>query len=125
MSELEAVNFLLRFVQTAFDYKTDDQQFGKEKYLMLEETLHYPSSDCEDRSIFFSFLVKNLLHLDVVGLDYPGHIATAVKFNSDLSGDLISYNGYNYLICDPTYINANAGMVMPQFKNIEPKVIKF
>jgi len=29
MSELEAVNFLLRFVQTAFDYKTDDQQFGK------------------------------------------------------------------------------------------------
>jgi hypothetical protein len=125
MSEFEAANFLLRFVQTAFDYKTDDQQFGKEKYLMMEETLHYPSSDCEDRSILFSFLVKNLLKLDVIGLDYPGHIATAVKFNSELSGDKISYNGQVYVICDPTYVNAVAGMAMPQFKNVDPKIIKF
>ena len=125
MSELEAVNFLLRFVQTAFDYKTDDQQFGKEKYLMMEETLYYPSSDCEDRSILFSYLVKNLLNLDVVGLDYPGHIATAVKFNSDLTGDRVNYNGQVYIICDPTYINADAGMEMPQFKSVDPKVIQF
>ncbi|MEJ2542550.1 MAG: hypothetical protein P8Y99_00635 [Calditrichaceae bacterium] len=125
MSELEAVNFLLRFVQTAFDYKTDDQQFGKEKYLMMEETLHYPSSDCEDRSILFSYLVKKLLNLHVVGLDYPGHIATAVKFKSDLSGDRVNYDGQTYIICDPTYINANAGMAMPQFKEVDPKVIQF
>ena len=114
-----------RFVQTAFDYKTDDQQFGKEKYLMMEETLHYPSSDCEDRSIMFSYLVKTLLKLDVVGLDYPGHIATAVKFNSDLTGDRVTHNGKVYVICDPTYINADAGMEMPQFKNVEPKIIQF
>ena len=125
MSEVQAVNFLLRFVQTAFNYKTDEQQFGKEKYLMMEETLHYPSSDCEDRSIMFSYLVKTLLKLDVVGLDYPGHIATAVKFNSDLNGDRVNFNGKVYIICDPTYINADAGMEMPQFKNVEPKVIQF
>lgn len=125
MSELEAVNFLLRFVQTAFDYKTDDQQFGKEKYLMLEETLYYPSSDCEDRSILFSYLVRNLLDLKVVGLDYPGHIATAVSFHSDLSGESIHFNGNKYIVCDPTFINADAGMKMPQFEDVEPKVIQF
>lgn len=124
-SEFEAVNFLLRFVQTAFDYKTDDQQFGKEKYLMLEETLFYPGSDCEDRSILFAFLVQNLLNLKVVGLDYPGHIATAVNFRSDLPGKKISFNGLDYVICDPTYINAIAGMEMPQFNNVSPKVIQF
>ena len=122
-SELEAVNFLLRFVQTAFEYKTDDQQFGREKYLMPEETLYYPASDCEDRSILFAFLVKRLLGLDIVALDYPGHIATAVKFRSDIGGDTVQYNGSRYVICDPTYINADAGMCMPDFKNVTPVVI--
>ncbi|HGY56508.1 MAG TPA: hypothetical protein ENK44_12435 [Caldithrix abyssi] len=122
-SELEAVNFLLRFVQTAFEYKTDDQQFGREKYLMPEETLYYPASDCEDRSILFAFLVKNLLGMDIIALDYPGHIATAVKFRSNINGDSVQYNGSRYVICDPTYINADAGMAMPEFKTVTPVVI--
>ncbi len=122
-TELDAVNFLLRFVQTAFPYKTDDQQFGREKYLMPEETLYYPASDCEDRSILFAYLVKNLLGLKIIALDYPGHIATAVKFNSPVNGDAVEYNGQRYVICDPTYINADAGMSMPEFKNVKPEVI--
>lgn len=32
-SESEAVNLLLYFVQTAFGYQVDDQQFGREKTL--------------------------------------------------------------------------------------------
>jgi len=123
-TEIEAVNFLLRFVQTAFDYKTDDEQFGREKYLMPEETIYYPSSDCEDRSIFFSFLVRNLLGMDIVGLDYPGHIATAIHFNGEFNGDAVTYQGKKFMICDPTYINADAGMCMPQFKNVDPNVIQ-
>ena len=122
-TELDAVNFLLRFVQTAFTYETDDKQFGREKYLMLEETLFYPGSDCEDRSILFSYLVRELLGLDVIGLDYPGHISTAVKFNSQLNGDSLNYNNQTYIICDPTYVNADAGMAMPRYKNVEPVVI--
>ena len=123
-TELQAVNFLLRFVQTAFKYETDDEQFGREKYLIPEETIFYPASDCEDRSILFSYLVRNLLHLDVVALDYPGHLATAVRFNGNIEGDVVNYAGKKYVICDPTYINADAGMCMPQFKNVNPKVIK-
>ena len=122
-SEAEAVNMLLRFVQTAFEYKNDDDQFGREKPFFAEETLFYPYSDCEDRSVLFAYLVRNLIGLEVIGLDYPGHIATAVKFNTEITGDVIKNNEKEYLICDPTYINANIGQCMPRFKNVEPKVI--
>lgn len=124
-SELEAVNFLLRFTQTAFDYKTDDQQFGYEKYLLPEETLYYPSSDCEDRSILFAFLVKRLIGVKVIVLDYPGHVCTAVKFYRHPSGAYVVHNGQRYTICDPTYINASAGMVMPTFAAVRPEVIEY
>lgn len=124
-TELQAVNFLLRFVQTAFDYKTDDQQFGREKYLVPEETVFYPASDCEDRSILFSYLVSNLLNMDVILLNYPGHISTAVHFDTHVSGDRLEYNKKTYVICDPTYINADAGMAMPDHKNITPSVIQY
>jgi hypothetical protein len=122
-SEVEAVNLLLRFVQTAFGYKKDDLQFGYEKPFFTEETLFYPYSDCEDRSVLFAYLVRNLLNLDVIGLDYPGHIATAVKFSTEIEGDYVNYQGVKYLICDATYVNANIGQCMPRFKNVKSKVI--
>ena len=122
MSETEAVNLLLRFVQKAFPYETDQDQFGAENYLFIEETLHYRASDCEDRSIFFSWLVKNLLKLDVIALDFPGHIATAVLLKKP-EGQAIRHQGKRYTIADPTYINARAGMKMPQYKSVNPRVI--
>lgn len=123
-TEAEAVNILLRFVQKAFKYKTDDLQFGREKYLLMEETLYYPYSDCEDRSIFFAYLVKKLVGLDVVGLDYPGHIATAVKFSNNFSGDYVVRNNKKYMVCDPTYINSKLGMAMPKFKKMKPEIVR-
>ncbi len=125
MSEQQAVNFLLRFVQTSLKYETDEQQFGEENYLFPEETLYYPYSDCEDRAVLFAWLVKSLLNLDVVGLDYPGHVAAAVNFHETVTGDSISYQGKRYVVTDPTYINANAGMTMPNFKQFEPTVIAY
>ena len=122
-SEQDAVNLLLRFVQTAFQYRTDEGQFGMENYLFPEETLHYPYSDCEDRSVFFAWLVKSLLGLEVVGLNYPGHVSAAVRFSQPVSGDSFSYKGRTYVITDPTYINASAGMTMPAHRKISPEVI--
>jgi len=122
-SESEAVNILLRFVQTAFAYRTDHQQFGKENYLFPEETLFYPYSDCEDRAFLFAWLVRNLLGLQVIGLEYPGHVATAVRFRGSIQGDSIQHRGSHYVVADPTYINARAGMAMPKYKNVSPKII--
>ncbi|MCF7918671.1 MAG: hypothetical protein K9N06_02005 [Candidatus Cloacimonetes bacterium] len=124
-TETEALNILLRFVQTAFPYKTDAQQFGSENSLFPDETLYYEYCDCEDRSFLFSKLVEKFLGLAVIGLDFPGHIATAVEMKEDISGDKINYNGIDYLVCDPTYINADIGVIMPQFTDTEPKVIQF
>jgi len=123
-TETEAVNVLLRFVQTAFEYKTDDDQFGEERALFAEEALFYAANDCEDRSILFSYLVRKLVKLDVIGLHYPGHVATAVRFTDEIrGGDQIMYKQKAYLICDPTYINSNIGMAMPQFKTAKIDVI--
>ena len=83
---------MIDFVQRAFQYKVDDEQFGEERTLFANETLYYPYSDCEDRSLLYATLVRDLLGLDVVLLDYPEHIATAVKFNQDIDGDYMLIN---------------------------------
>jgi YHS domain-containing protein len=124
ISEEDAVNLLLRFVQKSLKYDTDDKQFGYENPLFVEETLFYPASDCEDRSVLFAWLVKELLGLDVVGLLYPGHMATAVRMNMKVSGDRVSYKGKTYYIADPTYSNANVGMAMPKFSRQKPEFIE-
>ena len=114
---------LLRFVQTAFVYRKDETQFGREKPFFAEETLFYPYSDCEDRSVLFAYLVRDLIGLEVIGLDYPGHISTAVKFSTEIKGDYIESKGKKYIICDPTYINASMGQCIPKYKNVRPDII--
>ncbi len=124
-SKQEAANILLNFVQTAFRYATDDEQFGYEKPFFVEELFYYPCCDCEDRSVLFAYLVKSLLKLDVVYLDYPNHIATAVRFDEEVGGDYLMVGGQKYTVCDPTYIGAGIGMTMPQFKTVAANVLKY
>jgi len=122
-SEIDAVNMLLHFVQTGFEYQTDQEQFGYEKFFFAEEAFNYPYCDCEDRSVLFAYLVQSLTGLDVIGLNYPGHIATAVCFNEDVSGDYFEFEGKKYVMADPTYINAPAGLTMPDYKNQQAEII--
>ena len=123
-TETEAADMLLNFVQTAFEYKTDNDQFGYEKPFFIDETFYYPYSDCEDRAVLYQTLVKNLLKLDVVLLDYPNHLATAVYFHSSVEGDFVMVGTKKYIVCDPTYINASIGCAMPQFGDTKAIVVK-
>lgn len=123
-SVVQAVATLLNYVQYGFDYATDDEQFGYEKPFFCEENFYYPKNDCEDRSILFSYLVRYILKLDVVLLDYPDHIATAVCFpNNDVAGDYYLYKGKKYVVCDPTYIGAKIGMTQPVYRNTKASII--
>ena len=122
-SEQQAVNILINFVQTAFEYEYDDVVWGYDRPFFADETIHYPYSDCEDRSILFSRLIRDLMGLKVVLLYYPGHLATAVHFNENISGDYLVINGNRYLVCDPTYIGANIGLTMPNMDNGKAKVV--
>ena len=124
MSKIEAINFLLRLTQNGFRYKTDTENFGKEKVMFFEETIHYAYSDCEDRAIFFATLVKQLLKVDIVFVKYPNHLATAIRLKSKIGDDKIIYQNQRYYIADPTYSNANIGQAMPQIKGQKIKIIK-
>ena len=114
-----ALNFVLNFVQNAFQYEVDEEQFGREKVMFAEETLYYNKSDCEDRAILFSYLVRKLFHISVIGVKYKDHMSTALYI--PMKGDSIRNNRRRYVIADPTYINANIGMNMPKYKSVRPE----
>ncbi len=121
MGKEEALNFLLAFVQKAFAYKTDEEQFGYEKYFFVEESLYYPYNDCEDRSVLYAWLVRELLGLKVVGLLYPNHMTTAVLFKpAEENVATIMHDGQRFVIADPTYIGASLGMAMPSYAKYQP-----
>ena len=124
-SEVDAANLLLNFVQTSFKYATDEEQFGFEKPFFVEELFYYPACDCEDRSVLFGWLVRELLGLDVVYLDYPNHIATAVQFKGDVKGDFLTVDGKRYTVCDPTYIGASIGMTMPNLRSAGVSILRY
>ncbi|WP_138430901.1 hypothetical protein [Fodinibius saliphilus] len=124
-NEVEKANLLLSFVQKAFKYQTDQEQFNVEKKMFPTETLYYPASDCDDRTILFSYLIEHLTNLDYIIIRYPGHLTPAVHFpdtppQGPKVDSPISYNGKAYYVTDPTYINANAGMIMSKYRSTPP-----
>ncbi len=123
-TERQAAEILLHYLHKAFPYRTDEAQFGVERTLFAEELFGYPYSDCEDRSILYARLVKELLGLDVVLLYYPEHIATAVRFTEQTQGDYVQIGDARYIVCDPTYIGAGTGEAMPQFKSTPARIIR-
>lgn len=123
MTQVNAADLLLQFVQQAFRYKTDQQAFGHERYFYPEEMLYYPYSDCEDRSVFYAYLVKTLLKTSVVGIGYPGHMATAIYFEEKPAGYFLRYKGKDYVAADPTFLDASIGMLMPMLRKEKAEII--
>lgn len=122
-SQLEAVERLLNWVQTAFVYEYDDKVWGEDRAFFPDETLYYPYCDCEDRSILFTRLVRDLLGLKCILIYYPGHLASAVCFTEYVSDDYIQVNGSRFVVCDPTYIGASVGHTMPDMDNRTAKIV--
>ena len=120
-----AVSLLMDYIQHDFDYATDNQQFGYEKPFFCEENFYYPKNDCEDRAILLSYFVRNFVNADIVLLDYPDHIATAVAFpeESEVTGDYYLLNGRKYYVCDPTYTGAGIGETMPQYQTVKADIM--
>ena len=122
-TQREAADMLLNWVQTALTYGYDDQVWGYDRAFFAEESLHYPFCDCEDRSILFTRLIRDLLHLKALLMYYPGHLATAIAFTDNVPGDYVELRGTRYVVCDPTYINAPVGHTMPDMDNATAQVI--
>ena len=118
----EAVDQLLQFVQSGFEYATDQQLHGFEKPYFFEEILFYPQCDCEDRAIFYTYLVWNVLGVESHLLMYPGHESASVSLPGRSTGDAYRYDGQTFLISDPTYIGSKTGMCMPNYKTTTPEI---
>ena len=101
MSVKEGVDYLMYFTRYAFLYKTDKENFGREKHLLPEQTLLYEGSDCADRAALFYCLVKDVYNLPMIALAFPHHLTIAVKFDKPV-GKPILFNGQAYTICEPT-----------------------
>ncbi|MDE6126345.1 MAG: hypothetical protein K2G30_05245, partial [Muribaculaceae bacterium] len=118
----QAVDELLKFIQSGFDYATDEDFHGYEKPYFLEENLFYPKNDCEDRAIFYTYMLWNVLGVPNHLIAYPGHESASVVLDELDGGDSYSYEGKRYLISDPTYIGASTGQCMPDYVNEAPVI---
>lgn len=122
LSEAEAVDKLLKFTQSAFEYATDGDFHGFEKPYFLEEILYYPKCDCEDRSIFYTYMLWNVLGLENHLLAYPGHESASVRLSAPVKGTGYDHDGKHFYISDPTYIGSSTGMCMPAFEYTKPDI---
>ena len=122
VAPLEAADRLLGFTQTAIKYATDEQAHGFEKPYFLEEWLYYPLNDCEDRAVFYSYMLWNALGIECQMINYPGHESVALTLPGVTEGDRYESEGKTFLISDPTYIGARTGQGMPVYATTPPRI---
>lgn len=123
MDKAEATAFLQRFVQSKFDYTLENQNSELSGSRFAEEVIGLKSGDDRSKSVLFSWLVRIILKLPVVGVQFPDHFSTAVCINEPLDGDYYYLNRGNYYITDPTFIDAPLGVSMPEYLGLTPKLI--
>lgn len=124
MSPKSAINELMALCHYGFKYKTDQEWHGFEKPYFLEESLLYDYNDCEDRAIFFSYLVWNTLGIPCQMIQYPGHESATVALTDNINGYYYDTDGVRYYSADPTYIGSNVGMVMKAYQKTAPVIDK-
>lgn len=119
LSKKDAVERLLNWIQTGFEYKYDEEVWGQDRAFFAEESLFYPYCDCEDRSILLSRLIRDLVGLKCVLVYYPGHLAMATHFDEPVNGTYYTLGEERYYVCDPTIVGWGApiGEPMEMFKD--------
>ena len=106
-SEIQRLNFILKFVQYIVDYQDDNDTAGCEEYWRYPvETLVEERGDCEDSALLFASLMENV-DVDSVLLFYVlgetnGHLATGVSIDEDIPGTTIEYDTKTYYYCETT-----------------------
>jgi len=119
-----ATAFLLKFVQQDFEYlpggKKDEGLTGP----FPEEVIASKSGDDKGKAVLFSWLVRNLLRLPVIGVQFPGCFSTAVGLSDQLDGDGYLLKHSKYILADPTSPNAPAGVLMPELSGLNPLLIE-
>lgn len=124
-TQVEIVSLLLSFTQKAFEYQTDQIQFGREKIFFPDQFIYYDKSDCDDRVVFFNYLLELFTEVQTIALLFPQHIALGAKLPIPSYGETIDYAGNRFIFCDPTYHNAAIGTVIPQADRSQIKILSY
>ncbi|MBQ4162059.1 MAG: hypothetical protein IJD84_04090 [Parabacteroides sp.] len=124
-TQSEQVSWLLNFVQQMFTHKPDMDVHKTEVYYFPEEMVFYPYTDCEDLSVFLSWLLCRYVTDEVLVLYYPTHVAIAVERYEGYQGEIFKYQNKEYLICDPSYRGAVPGKVIPACVSLRPIVVSY
>lgn len=124
LDQEQKLELLASFTRSAFDYKEDNDNFGRSKPMVPEELFGYSFSDCEDRSALFFALVRELLDIPMAVVAYDDHLTIAVG-SDDIKGDAFTYNNQRYVFCDPTgpKNSSRIGQIPPGYENKNFKII--
>ncbi len=111
MTVSKGVDFILKFTQFSFEYQSDMDAYGQEKFSFPEETLVNPFADCEDKAMLFAYLINETMGLKTIGIYYKNanHINIAVEsWNKKQKGNIV-FEDHKYIICEPTGNGFSAG----------------
>ena len=124
LTDTQRLEFLASFTRSAFNYKEDNEYFGRSKPMVPEELFGYSYSDCEDRSALFFALVRDLLGMPMAVVAYDDHLTIAVG-SDDIEGDFFNYEGQRYIFCDPTgpKNSSRIGQIPPGYEHKNFEVI--
>ncbi|NJC26054.1 hypothetical protein [Neolewinella antarctica] len=124
LPQQQALEFLVSFTRSAFDYKEDNENFGRSKPMVPEELFGYSFSDCEDRSALFFALVRELLEIPMAVIAYDDHLTIAVGSDT-IPGDFFTYEGKRFVFCDPTgpKNSSKIGQIPPGYENKSFQII--
>ena len=108
-------------------HKDDEEYWGVgNKQSFPEETLYYEYSDCEDKSILFAFLMKEVLGMKTVAIDYKNHVNIGLALD-EVKEDWFTINaeGQKYIVCEPSTTGGTSTVGRPNntnhiFKSITP-----
>lgn len=121
MNRLEAASLLQHFVQSEIEYCSSGSSAPMSRF--AEEVISTKSgADC-GKSALFAWLIRTLIHLPVIGVQFPGFCSTAICFNEPVEGDGYLFKQKKYLIADPSYLNVPPGILMPEFVGLKPQLI--
>ena len=100
MSNIDKIGMVLAFTQYV-EYCYDEVSMGVDEYWKYPvETLVDKNGDCEDTSILFCAIAKQM-GFDTCMIIYPGHMAAGVNL-SGLSGYYYTFNAKHYYYCETT-----------------------
>ncbi len=123
INKAEAAALLQQFVQNDIGFSLVNKHEDLNSGRFAEEVIAAKSGDARGKSVLYSWLVRTLLRLPVVGVQFPGYYSTAVCYDEPLDGDSYLWRTGKYIFTDPIFLNAPIGVMMSEFDGLSPLLI--